>query len=137
MSAGRCKAGSGVTVGAIPAARQTSSTRSRLLAAITRTAAARVGSQYFLVTRGGAGCYCCDRQQAIAEVPAFAIRVVDRVGAGDAVFAVSAPCAALGIPAETLGFIANVVGAEACMIMGHRSFIDPTSLFRHITSLMK
>ena len=34
-------------------------------------------------------------------------------------------------------FIANVVGAEACMIMGHRSFIDPTSLFRHITSLMK
>ena len=66
------------------------------LAAITRTAAARVGSQYFLVTRGGAGCYCCDRQQAIAEVPAFAIRVVDRVGAGDAVFAVSAPCAEIG-----------------------------------------
>ena len=107
------------------------------IAGITRTAAARVGSQYFLVTRGGAGCYCCDRNQVIAEVPAFAIRVVDRVGAGDAVFAVTAPCAALGIPAETLGFIANVVGAEACMIMGHRSFIDPTSLFRHFTSLMK
>lgn len=107
------------------------------IAGITRTAAARVGSQYFLVTRGGSGCYCCDRNQVIAEVPAFAIRVVDRVGAGDAVFAVTAPCAALGIPAETLGFIANVVGAEACMIMGHRSFIDPTSLFRHFTSLMK
>lgn len=107
------------------------------LAAITRTAAARVGSQYFLVTRGSSGCYCCDKSQSIAEVPAFAIRVVDRVGAGDAVFAVTAPCAALGIPAETLGFIANVVGAEACMIMGHRSFIDPTSLFRHFTSLMK
>jgi hypothetical protein len=36
-----------------------------------------------------------------------------------------------------LGFIANVVGAEACTIMGNRSFIEPTNLFRHITSLMK
>ncbi|MBM3831579.1 MAG: cytidyltransferase, partial [Verrucomicrobia bacterium] len=107
------------------------------LAVIIRATAARIGTQFFLVTRGGSGCYCCDQQQNIVEVPAFAIRVVDRVGAGDAVFALTAPCAALGIPAESLGFIANVVGAEACMIMGHRSFVDPTSLFRHITSLMK
>ena len=107
------------------------------LVAITRTAAARVGSRYFLVTRGGSGCLCCDERQNISEVPAFAIRVVDRVGAGDAVLAVTAPCAALGVPAETLGFIANVVGAEACTIMGHRSLIEPASLFRHITSLLK
>ncbi len=107
------------------------------LSAIIRTAAARIGSKYFLVTRGSSGCSCCDERQNIADVPAFAIRVVDRVGAGDAVLAVTSPCAALGVPAETLGFIANVVGAEACMIMGHRSFIEPTGLFRHITSLMK
>ncbi|MBI3875551.1 MAG: adenylyltransferase/cytidyltransferase family protein [Verrucomicrobia bacterium] len=107
------------------------------LNAVIRTAAARIGSRYFLVTRGSSGCSCCDERQNIADVPAFAIRVVDRVGAGDAVLAVTSPCAELGVPAETLGFIANVVGAEACTIMGHRSFIDPTGLFRHITSLMK
>jgi hypothetical protein len=44
---------------------------------------------------------------------------------------------ALGVSPQVLGFIANVVGAEACTIMGHRSFIEPASLFRHITSLMK
>ena len=70
-------------------------------------------------------------------MPAFAIRVVDRVGAGDAVLGLTAPCVAVGVPPQALGFIANVVGAEACTIMGHRSFIEPTSLFRHITSLMK
>jgi hypothetical protein len=59
------------------------------------------------------------------------------VGAGDAVLGLTSPCVALGVSPQVLGFIANVVGAEACTIMGHRSFIEPSSLFRHITSLMK
>jgi sugar/nucleoside kinase (ribokinase family) len=70
-------------------------------------------------------------------VPAFSIRVVDRIGAGDAVLGITSPCAALNAPPAVLGFIANVVGAEACTIMGNRSFIEPPGLFRHITSLMK
>jgi bifunctional ADP-heptose synthase (sugar kinase/adenylyltransferase) len=107
------------------------------LSAVMRAASSRLGSKYFLVTCGASGCVCCDQQQAIVEVPAVAIRVVDRVGAGDAVLSVTAPCAALGLPAEVLGFIGNVVGAEACMIMGHRNSIEPSSVFRHITSLMK
>jgi rfaE bifunctional protein kinase chain/domain/rfaE bifunctional protein nucleotidyltransferase chain/domain len=105
--------------------------------ALTETLADRMESRSFLVTRGSSGCFVKDRQKGFFHVPAFAIRVVDRVGAGDAVLGITAPCAALGIPPEVLGFIANVVGAEACMIMGHRNFIEPSSLFRHITSLMK
>jgi len=100
-------------------------------------AANRLGTKQFLVTRGSAGCIIHDREHGHVHVPAFAIRVVDRVGAGDAVLALTSPCVALGVPPQVLGFIANVVGAEACTIMGHRSFLEPTSLFRHITSLMK
>jgi rfaE bifunctional protein kinase chain/domain/rfaE bifunctional protein nucleotidyltransferase chain/domain len=107
------------------------------LHAVTRSIAEKLGTRCFLVTRGSSGCVCYDREHGISEVPAFAIRVVDRVGSGDAVLAVAAPCVASGVTGETLGFIANVVGAEACMIMGHRSFIEPTGLYRHITSLMK
>jgi rfaE bifunctional protein nucleotidyltransferase chain/domain len=99
--------------------------------------ARRISSKTFLVTRGALGCVIHDRDHGLFRVPAFAIRVVDRVGAGDAVLAITSPCAALHVPPEALGFIANVVGAEACAIMGHRSSIEPTSLFRHITSLMK
>ncbi len=99
--------------------------------------ARKISTKNFLVTRGASGCLVHDREQGTFHVPAFAIRVVDRVGAGDAVLGLTAPCAALSVPPQVLGFIANVVGAEACTIMGHRSFIEPTSLFRHITSLMK
>lgn len=99
--------------------------------------ARKISAKNFLVTRGSNGCLIHDREKGFFHVPAFAIRVVDRVGAGDAVFGITAPCVALGVPPQVLGFIANVVGAEACMIMGHRSFLEPTSLFRHITSLMK
>ncbi len=114
-------------------ARQVSSDLTKLSEGVAR----KIGTQKFLVTRGSSGCLIIDKDKGISRVPAFAIKVVDRVGAGDAVLGITSPCAALGVPPEVLGFIANVVGAEACTIMGHRSFIEPTSLFRHITSLMK
>ena len=99
--------------------------------------ARKISSKNFLVTRGATGCLIYNSEKGFFHVPAFAIRVVDRVGAGDAVLGITSPCAALGVSPQVLGFIANVVGAEACTIMGHRSFIEPTGLFRHITSLMK
>ena len=104
---------------------------------LTRNLAARIGTRKLLVTQGSFGCLIHDRSQGLFRVPAFSIRVVDRVGAGDAVLGITAPCAALDAPPTVLGFIANVAGAEACTIMGHRSFIEPTTLFRHISSLMK
>jgi rfaE bifunctional protein nucleotidyltransferase chain/domain len=107
------------------------------LRVLTENLARKTATKNFIVTRGSKGCIIHDRDHGLCTVPAFAIKVVDRVGAGDAVLGITAPCAALGVPPQVLGFIANVVGAEACTIMGHRSFIEPTSLFRHITSLMK
>ena len=99
--------------------------------------AARMTTRKLLVTQGSFGCLIHDRTQGVHTVPAFSIRVVDRIGAGDAVLAIAAPCAALDVPPSALGFIANVVGAEACTIMGNRTFIEPSSLFRHITSLLR
>jgi bifunctional ADP-heptose synthase (sugar kinase/adenylyltransferase) len=107
------------------------------LRTLTEALARRISTRSFVVTRGSTGCLIHDKEQGFCTVPAFAIRVVDRVGAGDAVLGLTAPCASLGVPPQMLGFIANVVGAEACTIMGHRSFIEPSGLFRHITSLMK
>jgi rfaE bifunctional protein kinase chain/domain/rfaE bifunctional protein nucleotidyltransferase chain/domain len=107
------------------------------LQVLTEKLARKISTKSFLVTRGSTGCSIYDRDLGFFQVPAFAIRVVDRVGAGDAVLGITAPCVALGVPPRVLGFIANVVGAEACTIMGNRSFIEPSRLFRHITSLMK
>lgn len=104
---------------------------------LVRNLAEKMGTRKYLVTQGSYGCVIHDHEKGIFRVPAFSIRVVDRIGAGDAVLGITSPCAALNAPPAVLGFIANVVGAEACTIMGNRSFIEPPGLFRHITSLMK
>jgi len=90
-----------------------------------------------LMTMGEKGCLYFDSDFGFFETPAFSVKTVDLVGAGDAVFSLVAPCIARGVPADMIGFIANVIGAEACAIMGNKSSIKPTTLFRHITSLMK
>ena len=104
---------------------------------LVRNLAGKISSRNALVTRGSFGCMVHDGKLGVFQIPAFSIRVVDRIGAGDAALAITAPCAALRVPPPVLGFVANVVGAEACTIMGNQSFIEPIGLFRHITSLMK
>jgi rfaE bifunctional protein nucleotidyltransferase chain/domain len=97
----------------------------------------RVKCGKMVVTRGKKGCLCYDAQSGFSDVPAFSVKMVDRIGAGDAVLSLSALLAAMGTPMEVVGFLGNVAGAEACAIMGNKTPIEPSSLFRHITSLMK
>jgi len=88
-----------------------------------------------VVTRGNYGCLCYD--QKFTEIPAFAHQVVDRMGAGDAFLSLTALCMVQEAPMEVVGFIGNVVGAEAVAIVGHRKSINRISLFKHIESLLK
>jgi sugar/nucleoside kinase (ribokinase family) len=71
------------------------------------------------------------------EGPALALRVVDRVGAGDAVFAITSLCASKGMPLDLIGFLGNVVGAQAVNIVGNSSSIDRPAVFKTIDSLLK
>lgn len=74
------------------------------------------------------GCY---------EIPVFSEKVVDRMGAGDAYLSLSAPCIAKGHPMDLAGFIGNAAGALAVNIVGHRTSIEPSSLYKFITTLLK
>jgi sugar/nucleoside kinase (ribokinase family) len=71
------------------------------------------------------------------EVPVFSGKIVDTVGAGDAFFSVTAPCAALDWTTESTAFIGNVIGALAVSIVCNRSSVEPKELFRFITTLLK
>lgn len=90
-----------------------------------------------LITVGKDGNLCYGRDEGYFQVPAFAVRVVDRIGTGDAVFALSSLCIARQMPLEMVGFVANVAGAEAAAIVGNRSSLERTPLCRHIASLLK
>ncbi len=89
------------------------------------------------VTRGKSGCICYSQEEGFVEVPAFAGKVIDRMGAGDAFLSLTALCVAQKIPSEVVGFIGNVVGAQAVATVGHRRFIERAPLYKHIESILK
>ena len=95
-----------------------------------------MSSRQFVVTRGKKGCMLYDRSHGLIQVPGFAQNVVDRVGAGDALFAITSMCAALGIPGEVLGFLGSVTGTLAVETMGNQKSIEKTRIEQYIYNLL-
>ncbi|VAX26082.1 Glycerol-3-phosphate cytidylyltransferase [hydrothermal vent metagenome] len=104
---------------------------------LIRHTSSRLSCDTMMITRGKLGCVVYDKDNGITKTPALSVKMVDRIGAGDAVLSITAPLVYLKAPTEIVSFIGNVVGAEACAIMGNKSSIETSSLYRHITSLMK
>lgn len=88
-----------------------------------------------LITRGAHGCRALAPAQGIVDAPAMASQAVDHMGAGDAVFGVTACCAAVGMPVDLIAFVASVVGAQAVGIVGNQRSIERASLLAQIESL--
>ncbi len=104
---------------------------------IVERVARRLRCPRVVVTRGRNGCIAFGESEGFFEVPAFASRVVDRMGAGDTVLAVAAPCAARGAPMDVVGFIANAAGAQAVATVGNRRPVERIALLRHVECLLK
>lgn len=111
--------------------------RNRDLREIMSEVAARLGCERMIITQGEQGCLCYSKEEGFFRVPALATRVVDRIGAGDAVFSVAALCAVQGAPMQVVGLIGNAAGAEAVATVGHQSSIQRLGLIRHIETLLK
>lgn len=93
--------------------------------------------QHIIVTQASRGCVGFIQGEAPCEVPAFADRVVDTVGAGDAFLAVTAPLMAVGGSLRHVAFVGNVTGALKVGIVGHRASIDKVSLIKSVMSLLR
>ena len=87
--------------------------------------AAKLDCPRVMVTRGSAGTLYHTAPNGFARVPALATKVVDRVGAGDAVLCVTSLCAALGAPPEVTAFL------------GNQRSVERVPLFRHVECLLK
>ena len=96
-----------------------------------------MGCGNLMVTSGKDGNLCYSEKEGFIEVPALAQQVVDRMGAGDSVLALTTLLVAQDAPLEMVGFLANAVGAEAVATLGHRDSIEKLRLYRHIESLLK
>jgi rfaE bifunctional protein nucleotidyltransferase chain/domain len=117
--------------------RQDCRKRRQALQQLTRQTAERLACSRVVITRGERGCLCYHREQGFFEVPAFTSHIVDRVGVSDAVFAVTSLCAAQNVPAEVVGFTANIVGAQAVGTVAHQRSLDRLSVMKHIETILK
>jgi len=96
-----------------------------------------LGCPSVMVTQGKRGTLLYQQDQGFFESPSLAAKVVDRIGAGDALFALTAPCVAMGAPPDVVGLIGNLAGAQSVMTVGNSASIDRVQLVRSVESLLK
>jgi rfaE bifunctional protein kinase chain/domain len=90
-----------------------------------------------MVTEGAKGLSICDEDDVVEHAPAFAQQIRDRVGAGDALFAVTSMLSAVGAPKDVTGFYGNLAGAAVISELGNRKSVSIVDLTRHATALLK
>ena len=90
-----------------------------------------------IVTQGKLGCICYRSEEEIIIIPAFAKKVVDRIGSGDAMIAIASLFAVQQAPAIITGFIGNAAASVAVATVGHRNSIDTVSFKKYLSTLLK
>ncbi|RLC72002.1 MAG: cytidyltransferase [Chloroflexi bacterium] len=71
----------------------------------------------------------------VFHIPVLSKEAKDRLGAGDAYFALASLCAFGDFPPEVIGFIGNAIAALKVGVIGNK-IIDRVSLFKFITALL-
>ncbi len=96
-----------------------------------------LNSKYLVVTQGsdGAKLYS-SKENCFYECPAFASKIVDKIGAGDAMLALLSCALKIGISNYLSLFIASLAAAQSVESIGNSIPVDKTKLlktFNHIT----
>ena len=97
----------------------------------------KLHAQSFMITMGSLGATYLRADGTAHATPALSPAVLDRVGAGDAFFAVTSPWVFRGNPDDLTGFVGNCVGALQVGIVGNREPVAPVPLYKFITSLLR
>ncbi|MCE9613638.1 MAG: adenylyltransferase/cytidyltransferase family protein [Lentisphaerae bacterium] len=111
--------------------------RSDSVEALMKQVTDQLMCRHMVVTQGGQGCLSFDRRDGIVHVPALTQQFKDRVGAGDALFAVASMCACQGAPASIVGLVGNAVGAQAVGVIANRESVNRETVSKHLMHLLK
>lgn len=96
----------------------------------------RLSPEVLIVTSGADGLKALDHNDFI-QTPAVAVRAVDRVGAGDALFTACALAACLGCPLELIGLIGNIAGAHLVESVGNNAALEAAKIQKALTAMLK
>ena len=98
----------------------------------------KVNARYVAVTRGRLGVNMYDRDEGqVFEVPALSTTVVDRIGAGDAFLSFAGIALGGGLGTRLSSFAGAAAAALDVQIVCNREPVDPVSLYKYVTTLLK
>ncbi len=92
------------------------------------------GYPKFLVTTGKKGCTFFNGSKKYNS-PILTEKVVDTVGAGDSIFAITSLLVHSGFDDELIPFIANCTGGVDANIMGNKEYVDKEKLLNFIGTI--
>lgn len=94
--------------------------------------------QNILVTRGANGALCYQvNKEKFFEAPAYASKIIDKVGAGDALLSIFSLCIYSKIPIDLSLFISSFAAATVVESMGNSKAIDKKLLLKNIEYFLK
>ena len=96
----------------------------------------RIRSNVIVITQGNKGSLAF-KNSTFTQCPAYATKVVDRVGAGDTLLAITSLCFAANIPTDLTLFIGNLAAAEMVASIGTGTKLSKINLLKGIESLLK
>lgn len=105
------------------------------LAPLLERTAVRMGARAMMATLGKHGTMLWSRGSGIHRCPALADTVVERIGAGDAVLALSSMAIAAGLEPNIAGILGNLAGAQMVAVMGNSASIRRATLLASLREL--
>ena len=96
----------------------------------------RIKSDVILITLGKRGSLVYMNNE-FSYCPAYANKIVDRVGAGDTLLAITSLCFAAGVPADLTLFIGNIAAAQMLRTIGTGMKLNKVNLIKYIESILK
>jgi bifunctional ADP-heptose synthase (sugar kinase/adenylyltransferase) len=102
------------------------------LMGMAQAALERFDAKALTVTRGKMGSLLLHKDAGAFETPALATRVLERVGAGDAVLAITSLAVAGGVEPELVGLLGNLAGAQQVSVMGNSQHIKKERLLEQL-----
>ena len=91
----------------------------------------------YTITVGKSGTIHYQGGKRVFDAPALTTKIVDRVGAGDSVLAITGMLTAVNAPWYIIGLLSNLVGAQMVGDLGNKINIEKGTLSKHVISLLK
>jgi bifunctional ADP-heptose synthase (sugar kinase/adenylyltransferase) len=96
-----------------------------------------VTTESITVTQGAAGAFLLNDGEMPVKCPGFAVEIVDKIGAGDALLALLSVCLYNKIEEDLALFIASLTAAQSVESIGNSKPVDKVELLKTISHSLK